>query len=81
LGRTALLRGAATPLKRALKQCLRKHEEELLAAMHADMRKPRFEAYMSERRRWCMPPSTMPSCTLKDWMRPQRAPSPCGHSW
>jgi aldehyde dehydrogenase (NAD+) len=33
---------------RALKQALRKNEEALLAALHADMRKPRFEAYMGE---------------------------------
>ncbi len=32
----------------ALRDSLRKHEEELLAAMHVDMRKPRFEAYMSD---------------------------------
>lgn len=33
---------------RALRSALRAHEEELLSAMHADMRKPRFEAYMSD---------------------------------
>lgn len=33
---------------RALKQALRKNEEALLTALHADMRKPRFEAYMGE---------------------------------
>lgn len=33
---------------KALKASILKHEEELLAAMHADMRKPRFEAYMSD---------------------------------
>lgn len=33
---------------KALRKSLLKHEEELLAAMHADMRKPRFEAYMSD---------------------------------
>ncbi len=36
-----------TALK-ALAYSLRAHEEELLAALHADMRKPRFEAYMSD---------------------------------
>ncbi len=33
---------------RALRQSLKKHEEALLAAMHADMGKPRFEAYMAD---------------------------------
>lgn len=33
---------------KALKRALKKHEEPLLAAMHADMRKPRFEAYMAD---------------------------------
>jgi delta 1-pyrroline-5-carboxylate dehydrogenase len=33
---------------RALKRALKKYEEALLEAMHADMRKPRFEAYMAD---------------------------------
>jgi aldehyde dehydrogenase (NAD+) len=33
---------------RALDSSLREHEEALIAALHADMRKPRFEAYMSD---------------------------------
>lgn len=33
---------------KALRSTLRAHEEELLSAMHGDMRKPRFEAYMSD---------------------------------
>ena len=33
---------------KALEGALRKHEEALLSAMHADMRKPRFEAYTSD---------------------------------
>ena len=33
---------------KALKRALKKHEEELMEAMHADMRKPRFEAYMAD---------------------------------
>lgn len=33
---------------KALRASLLKHEEELIAAMHTDMRKPRFEAYMSD---------------------------------
>lgn len=33
---------------KALRSSIVAHEEELLAAMHADMRKPRFEAYLSD---------------------------------
>ncbi len=33
---------------KALKRALKKYEEALLNAMHADMRKPRFEAYMAD---------------------------------
>lgn len=33
---------------RALDHALREQEEALIAALHADMRKPRFEAYMSD---------------------------------
>lgn len=55
--------------------CLRKHEEELLAAMHADMRKPRFEAYMSDVG-LVYAAIDHALLHLKDWMRPQRAPSP-----
>jgi aldehyde dehydrogenase (NAD+) len=54
---------------------LRKHEEELLAAMHADMRKPRFEAYMSD---IGLVYAAIDHALkhLKEWMRPQRVPSP-----
>ena len=46
--------GATRPLDtrrkalKALRRSIVAHEEELLAAMHADMRKPRFEAYLSD---------------------------------
>lgn len=46
--------GATRPLAyrkkvlKALRTTLIAYEEELLAAMHADMRKPRFEAYLSD---------------------------------
>lgn len=46
--------GATRPLENrrkvlnALRQRILDHDEELLAAMHADMRKPRFEAYLSD---------------------------------
>jgi aldehyde dehydrogenase (NAD+) len=33
---------------KALRAAIRRHEEELLAALHSDMRKPRFEAYMAD---------------------------------
>ena len=52
--RTHFESGATRPYKarrdalRALKHSLKQHEEALLAAMHADMRKPRFEAYMAD---------------------------------
>jgi aldehyde dehydrogenase (NAD+) len=61
-------------LKR-LRNSLRKHEKELLAAMHADMRKPRFEAYMSD---IGLVYTAIDHALkhLKDWMRPQRVPSP-----
>jgi len=54
---------------------LRKHEEELLAAMHADMRKPRFEAYMSDVG-LVYAAIDHALLHLRDWMRPQRVPSP-----
>lgn len=46
--------GATRPYKvrrdalKALKRALKAHEDALLTAMHADMRKPRFEAYMAD---------------------------------
>lgn len=61
-------------LKR-LRSSIRAHEEELLAAMHADMRKPRFEAYMSDV--GLVYAAIGNALThLKEWMRPQRVPSP-----
>lgn len=56
-------------------QSLRKHEEELLAAMHADMRKPRFEAYMSDIG-LVYAAIDHALLHLKEWMRPQHVPSP-----
>lgn len=60
---------------KALKAALRTHEEELLAAMQADMRKPRFEAYMSD---IGLVHAAIDHALehLKEWMRPQRVPSP-----
>ncbi len=61
-------------LKR-LRAALHAHEEELLAAMHADMRKPRFEAYMSD---IGLVYAAIDHALkhLKEWMRPQNVPSP-----
>ncbi|MBK9176342.1 MAG: aldehyde dehydrogenase family protein [Flavobacteriales bacterium] len=60
---------------RALRAALRKHEEELLTAMRADMRKPRFEAYMSD---IGLVYAAIDHALkhLKEWMRPQRVLSP-----
>lgn len=52
--RTYFAGGATRPYEarrdalKALKRALKDQEEALLAAMHADMRKPRFEAYMAD---------------------------------
>ncbi len=52
--RTHFQSGATRPYRarrdalRSLKRSLKRHEEALLGAMHADMRKPRFEAYMAD---------------------------------
>jgi aldehyde dehydrogenase (NAD+) len=40
--------GSRKKALKALRSSIVAHEEELLAAMHADMRKPRFEAYLSD---------------------------------
>jgi len=60
---------------KALQAALREHEEELLAAMHADMRKPRFEAYMSD---IGLVYTAIDHALkhLKGWMEPQRVHSP-----
>ncbi|MBK8500187.1 MAG: aldehyde dehydrogenase family protein [Flavobacteriales bacterium] len=60
---------------RALKASIRKHEEELLEAMRADMRKPRFEAYMSD---IGLVYAAIDHATehLKEWMRPRSVHTP-----
>lgn len=60
---------------KSLKAALRRHEEDLLAAMRADMRKPRFEAYMSDIG-LVYAAIDHALLHLKEWMRPQRVPSP-----
>ncbi|MBL7982176.1 MAG: aldehyde dehydrogenase family protein [Flavobacteriales bacterium] len=61
-------------LKR-LRASLRKHEEELLSAMHADMRKPRFEAYLSDVG-LVYAEIAHALVGLKEWMRPAHPPTP-----
>ncbi len=60
---------------KALKSSIHKHEEELLAAMHTDMRKPRFEAYMSE---IGLVLGTIDHALehLKEWMKPTAVHTP-----
>ncbi|MBS1545885.1 MAG: aldehyde dehydrogenase family protein [Bacteroidetes bacterium] len=60
---------------KALKRSLRKHEEELLAVMHADMRKPRFEAYMADIG-LVHAEIDLALANLRDWMRPEHVPTP-----
>ena len=60
---------------KALKHALQKHEEALLAAMHADMRKPRFEAYMADIG-LVYGEIDHALRNLRDWMRPESVPTP-----
>ncbi len=59
----------------ALRAAVVKHEEELLAAMHADMRKPRFEAYLAD---IGLVYAEIDHALrhLKEWMRPEPRPTP-----
>lgn len=60
---------------KALSKAVREHEEELLEAMHADLRKPRFEAYMAD---IGLVYAELEHAlkNLREWMRPERVPSP-----
>jgi len=60
---------------RSLRNALVQHEEELLVAMHADMRKPRFEAYMTD---IGLVLSAIDHALkyLQEWMKPQRVHTP-----
>ena len=60
---------------KALKRALQIHEEDLLAAMHADMRKPRFEAYMADIG-LVYAEIDHALTSLRDWMRPEGVPTP-----
>ena len=60
---------------KALGKALREHETEVLEAMRLDMRKPTFEAYMSELGLvYAEIGNTLQH--LKDRMRPERVPTP-----
>ncbi|MFN9326602.1 MAG: aldehyde dehydrogenase family protein, partial [Flavobacteriales bacterium] len=61
-------------LKR-LRVSLGKYEEEILGAMHADMRKPRFEAYLSDVG-LVYTEIDHALAHLKEWMRPAHPPTP-----
>ncbi|MCC7502873.1 MAG: aldehyde dehydrogenase family protein [Flavobacteriales bacterium] len=60
---------------KSLGKALREHEPEVLEAMHLDMRKPTFEAYMSE---LGLVHAEIRNTLkhLKEWMRPERVPTP-----
>ena len=60
---------------KALKVGIIKHEEELLAAMNTDMRKPRFEAYMSDIG-LVLAEIDHALKHLRQWMKPRAVPSP-----
>lgn len=79
--RTHFESGATRPYRarrkalQSLKRSLKEHEEALLGAMHADMRKPRFEAYMAD---IGLVHAELDHAlqNLRDWMRPKTTPTP-----
>lgn len=58
-----------------LRNAVKAHEEELLAAMHSDMRKPRFEAYVAD---IGLVHAEIDHALqhLQEWMRPHKHPTP-----
>ena len=79
--RTCFDSGATRPYRarrdalKALKRALKKHEEALLNAMHADMRKPRFEAYLADIGIvYAEINDALES--LSEWMQPEDVPTP-----
>jgi len=60
---------------RSLRKAIVENEEELLAAMRTDMRKPRFEAYMSDIG-LVLGAIDHALKHLKEWMEPQRVHTP-----
>ena len=58
-----------------LQTAIRSHEEELLAALHKDLRKPPFEAFISEIGTVYQGlQQTLDN--IKEWMRPEQVPTP-----
>ena len=70
--RDLAVRGAA--LKK-LRTAIKRNEEALLAAMHADMRKPRFEAYLSDIG-LVLAAIDEAIANLKEWAAPTSVPTP-----
>ncbi len=60
---------------KSLRTALRRHEEALLSALHADMRKPRFEGYLAD---VALVHSELDHVLrhLEDWTRVQHPPTP-----
>lgn len=60
---------------KSLRTALRRHEEALLTALHADMRKPRFEGYLAD---VALVHSELDHVLrhLEDWTRVQHPPTP-----
>lgn len=60
---------------RALRKAIQDHEEALIDAMHRDMRKPRFEAYLGD---VGLVYAELDHALrdLKEWMRPERPSTP-----
>ncbi|MBX2973004.1 MAG: aldehyde dehydrogenase family protein [Flavobacteriales bacterium] len=73
-GATRALEARGKALK-ALRASLIGHKDELLAAMHADMRKPRFEAYLSDIG-LVLGAIDHALDHLKEWAAPQRVSTP-----
>ncbi|MCC6939198.1 MAG: aldehyde dehydrogenase family protein [Flavobacteriales bacterium] len=60
---------------KALRSAVRMYEEDLITAMHTDMRKPRFEAYLGD---IGLVYAEIDHALkhLKEWMRPRAVPTP-----
>ncbi|MEZ4789626.1 MAG: aldehyde dehydrogenase family protein [Flavobacteriales bacterium] len=73
-GRTRDLAVRRAALKK-LRTAIKRNEEALLAAMHADMRKPRFEAYLSDIG-LVLAAIDEAIANLKEWAAPTSVPTP-----
>ncbi|MBL0129494.1 MAG: aldehyde dehydrogenase family protein [Flavobacteriales bacterium] len=60
---------------KVLRSAVRKYEEDLITAMHTDMRKPRFEAYLSDIG-LVYAEIDHALKNLKQWMKPRTVPTP-----